>query len=298
MIGPRVIPFSQDATRPITGNYFGQKKPGLSPELFAPGIISTPAYEHSSPTFSRDGNLVFWTQLLGAHGSEAIIKYMTRKDGVWSAPQRADIFGGSDDMYARFNGDESRIYFSSGIGKEGKGQASERGVWFIEKEEAGWSKPRSVGFDSLDIYGLCVARDGSLYFMARSAAEPVQYDLYLSRLENGIYSRPSKLPAPIDTSNYEDNPCLSPDENCLVFESNRPGGAGKEDLYVCFRAADGSWGEPRNLGKAVNTADNERFPGFSPDGRYLFFGSDRNGNFDVYWVDARVLDESRPKGSK
>ena len=282
----------------VTGDYFGQKKPGLSPELFAPGIISTPAYEHGSPAFSRDGNIVFWTQLLGAHGSEAVIKFMTRKDGIWSAPRRAEIFGGFDDMYPHFNADESRIFVSSGIGKDGTGQAAERRIWFIEKEKAGWSKPRSVGFDSLDIYGLCVARDRSLYFMARSSANPQQYDLYLSVAKDGAYADPAKLPPPIDTENYEDNPCLSPDESCLVFESNRPGGAGKEDLYVCFREPNGAWTEPRNLGPTVNTPANERFPGFSPDGRYLFFGSDRGGNFDIYWVDARVLENLKPGATK
>jgi Tol biopolymer transport system component len=32
----------------------------------------------------------------------------------------------------------------------------------------------------------------------------------------------------------------------------------------------------------------------SPDGKYLFFTSNREGQDDIYWIEARVIDRLRP----
>jgi Tol biopolymer transport system component len=48
----------------------------------------------------------------------------------------------------------------------------------------------------------------------------------------------------------------------------------------------------------VNTKHHENCPIISPDGRYLFFNSGRNGKSDIYWVDAKIIEEFIPKESK
>jgi hypothetical protein len=50
----------------------------------------------------------------------------------------------------------------------------------------------------------------------------------------------------------------------------------------------------------INSKYSDRFARVSPDGKYLFFGSNRrqltdNLYFDVYWNDAKVIDELRLK---
>jgi uncharacterized protein (TIGR02145 family) len=55
----RSIPIEVDFHN-LTGAYFGQTPPGATPQVFAPGIISTDANEYSAPSFSPDGNEVFW----------------------------------------------------------------------------------------------------------------------------------------------------------------------------------------------------------------------------------------------
>jgi hypothetical protein len=47
------------------------------------------------------------------------------------------------------------------------------------------------------------------------------------------------------------------------------------DLHVSFWREDGSWTEPLNLGEGVNSSSAEVRPYVSPDGRYLFFTSNR-----------------------
>jgi hypothetical protein len=78
------------------------------------------------------------------------------------------------------------------------------------------------------------------------------------------------------------HPALSPDGRFLYFTSDMPGGFGGTDLYVC-EDQGGQWGEPRNLGAAINTPYNESFPFIGADGS-LFFASNGHpglGGLDI-----------------
>ena len=50
--------------------------------------------------------------------------------------------------------------------------------------------------------------------------------------------------------------------------------------------------------KPINTKAREQAPIVSPDGKYLFFTSDRfpQKSRDVFWVDAKIIDKLKPKG--
>lgn len=65
------------------------------------------------------------------------------------------------------------------------------------------------------------------------------------------------------------------------------------DLVLSFKQNDGAWGDFRLLNGKVNTDRYERFPGLSPDGRFLFFvRSSEPGLFGGarhYWVAAETL---------
>lgn len=81
------------------------------------------------------------------------------------------------------------------------------------------------------------------------------------------------------------HPNLSPDGRTLFFSSNRRGGEGGYDLYVCTRQGDG-WTEPVNLGPDVNTGGNEVMPFYQSNGR-LFFSSNRHGGlgrYDIFYT--------------
>ena len=83
------------------------------------------------------------------------------------------------------------------------------------------------------------------------------------------------------------HPSLSPDGRYLFFSSNRRGGAGGYDIYVCTRQGDDSWSEPVNLGPLVNTSGHEIMPYYQSTGR-LFFSSNRHpglGRYDIYFTE-------------
>lgn len=78
-------------------------------------------------------------------------------------------------------------------------------------------------------------------------------------------------------------PALSPEGRKLYFISDMPGGFGGTDLYVC-EDNGGQWGEPQNLGPAINTPFNESFPFMAADGS-LYFCSNGHpglGGIDIY----------------
>lgn len=270
----------------ISGVYLGQPLPGATPQVFARGIVSTDDNEHSAPSFSLDGNEVFWTanRPPGPDNKEWFAYSMTmrRENGRWSAPCVTPFDG-----MPRFSPDGRRIYFHS-----------REDIWVAEKQGDHWSEPRCLGINSRfpelkAIYMPSVTRTGTLYFIGR-APGGLRNDMgiYRSELVNGEYAKPQLLPQSVNQPPYLNwAPFIAPDESYLLFSSNRRDpkhDAG--DIYVSHRLANSGWTDPVSLGESVNTPRQEVFPGLSPDGKYLFFCRETPGNGnDVYWVNAASI---------
>ena len=93
----------------------------------------------------------------------------------------------------------------------------------------------------------------------------------------GPWSRPVGLGPIVNTTAHEQTPAISSDGLSLYFSSTRIGSQGF-DIWVSQRLAiDLPWEAPVNLGPTLNTPANENAPNLSPDGRYLFFVSNRLG---------------------
>jgi len=109
--------------------------------------------------------------------------------------------------------------------------------------------------------------------------------LYYCKKENHKWSEPELLPFNMDGYSTG-HPALSSDAKSLYFISDRPGGYGGTDLYVCHRDETG-WGEAENLGSRVNTFENEMFP-FMTENQNLFFASEGHaglGGLDLFTID-------------
>ena len=91
-----------------------------------------------------------------------------------------------------------------------------------------------------------------------------------------------------DTAFSNSNPSLSRDGKTLYFSSNRPSSLGGTDIWKVAINADGTYGEPQNLGNKVNTEGNETFPFIADDNKTLFFASSGKqglGGLDIYQID-------------
>jgi hypothetical protein len=103
-------------------------------------------------------------------------------------------------------------------------------------------------------------------------------ELYLARLEQGRVRAVRPLTA-LNSSFGERSPAFG--DGCLLFASDRPGGAGGFDLYKAS-FDDGECGEPRRLEEWCTSAD-EVDPGFDPRTKGVVFASDREGaGFDLF----------------
>ncbi len=83
------------------------------------------------------------------------------------------------------------------------------------------------------------------------------------------------------------HPSISKDGTKLFFSSNKPGGFGGMDIYVCYWINDSAWSSPKNLGPLVNTKLEEVFPFIDKDHKLYFAsnGWDGLGGLDIYMVD-------------
>ncbi len=89
------------------------------------------------------------------------------------------------------------------------------------------------------------------------------------------------------------------DEKTLILTMKSTGSIGKEDLYVTFREADGTWSQPLHMGKDINSLGFEISPYYSEEDSILYFassGHDGMGDADIYR--SKRLDETWTKWSK
>jgi hypothetical protein len=117
-----------------------------------------------------------------------------------------------------------------------------------------------------------------------SKDKEVKLKLFIGKSVNGQWKNPLSFKYNSDEFNTG-HASLSPDEKYLFFSSDRPGGFGGMDLYVCKRKGN-DWEEPVNLGPSINTAGNELFPYMHADSTFLFAsdGRDGIGGLDIYYA--------------
>lgn len=154
-------------------------------------------------------------------------------------------------------------------------------------QDSVWSEPQLLAFagfpEDVDPGAAFISADGrKLYLTGCGWKRDSSCDIYISEWEDGQWSMPRRLSEGINTGSWESQPCVSSDGKELYFVSRRSGNA---DVYRCLRRADGTWGEPQNLGEPINTKGTEMAPFLHPDGQTLYFSSDMHlgmGGFDLF----------------
>lgn len=109
-------------------------------------------------------------------------------------------------------------------------------------------------------------------------------DIYISKKKDDRWQTPEKISYNINTMEHEASIALSVDGNELFIYKDDVGEGG--NLYNSF-FTNGDWTKPQKLGSNINTEFNEEHATISPDGRTLYFTSDRPGGyggFDIYFV--------------
>ncbi len=275
--------------------YLNQKPPGLQPEIFAPNIISKPSEYEFGSVFSKDGKEFFYG--VDVNGKSEI-RYTRLEKDSWTTP-KAII---SDSKYS-FNDPflspgEYQLYYISDrpikVNKKTKGSKKDYDIWYSEKRPYGWSKPKNaesvINSDDNEYY-ISFTDNGTMYFSSNKNSENNNFDIYASKKVNGEFQKPEKLSVAINTTSYEADVFVAPDESYIIFCAKRDDGLGRGDLYISFKNEDGSWTTSKNMGATINSKGHELCPFVTRDGKYFFYTS----NKDIYWVDASIINQYRKK---
>jgi len=110
-------------------------------------------------------------------------------------------------------------------------------------------------------------------------------DIWESTLHGKVWSVPAKLPEPVNSSSHESSASFSPDGKTIYFVSDRLGGHGGLDIWMCTQGEDSTWGKAKNLGTMINTSSDEEGVFMHPDGKTLYFsskGHKSTGGYDIY----------------
>jgi len=284
----------QTEKAPPSGPYLGQKPPGMTPEVFAPAVVSRDGIQMKL-TMTADGSEILYTERDPATNAASFI--IRRRAGAsWGEPLVLPYSREYMDIEPSLSPDGKKILFVSNRPASGQGEPGKMpDIWLAEKTGDQWGSPVRLGppvltDDSADIEAHpAFVPDGGIYFMRQNGKTR---RLFQAARRGAGFDEPMPLPLKEDLlAGQFSGPCLSSDGRILLMHSRQEGGFGNWDLYVAFKDGSGGWSELKNLGPAVNTDKPESSPTFSPDRHYLFFTRDT----DIYWVSAKIIEELRPK---
>jgi hypothetical protein len=168
---------------------------------------------------------------------------------------------------------------------------NKQGIFFGELNGAEIVSVTPYKYNSLN-YNLLmpsISSDGrKLYFASDMKPGGLgRTDIYVSELVDGEWSAPVNLGAPVNTPGIETFPYIHPSGK-LYFSSNRPGGLGRQDIYVTeFR--DGVWLIPYLLPDPINSKSND-FAFFADEDRKTgYFTSERQRSDDIFSFRSGVI---------
>jgi hypothetical protein len=287
-----VIQGQETSFSSLAGPYLGQTPPGTVPELFAPGIISTDVGEGCSG-FMEDGEL-----FLFARRGEGILFTEVKGNG-WTSPEEVSFSSRGQDGDFIIAPDGVTVYFASGRPVEqGAPSLRDHNIWKTVRTPSGWTEPKILPYpintEAHESYP-SLSADGTLYYFSRREGGFGQSDIYLSEPVNGSYRETVNLGNIINTEHHEVDPFIAPDESYLIFASDRPGGLGSDDFYICFKGPNGEWLPPVNMGEKINSRHTEYIINVTLDGKYIFYTSDKQGSRDIYWVDHNIIHRLKGK---
>jgi len=163
-------------------------------------------------------------------------------------------------------------------------------LFFSKKNEQGkWQAVDAIGGEVNTVYdegAPCLSPDGKTMYFTRCSSDPdyPRYaEIWKSQRSDASWSKPTKCEITRDTLTSYAHPAVSPDGQWLYFVSDMPGGEGGLDIWRT-RILDSGFAGMENVGRPINTAGDEMFPSFRPNGD-LYFSSDGHpgmGGLDIF----------------
>ena len=179
--------------------------------------------------------------------------------------------------------DALQLYFTSQR-KESTGNTKNVDGNYFEKE-LDWSNVKKLSpiiNSPRNESALCIVNETKEMFVF------IDGNIYVSKFINDDWSIPILLKGDVNSKYDESHAFVTKDGKWMYYVSNRPGGFGGKDIYLCQRQIDGSWNNSQNLGLTINTKGDEETPFIfynSENEPYLYFSSTGHlgmGGFDIF----------------
>ena len=281
-----------------------------------PSPINT-NYDEWDPNPTPDGKYLFMTARR-PKGFGGIDIFVSEKiDGVWQEPQalKPPINGSKDETIDNVSVDGNILLLSGNY----PGSFGKFDIYISTNSDTGWTAPRQLtipvnsghqdesGYITSDGRAIIFTSDrpGGIspfvpYGQVYNGSQNGNMDIYISFITPNGWSQPVNLGPTINTPFSERSAFLHPDGKTLYFSSEGHPGLGGLDVFKSVRLSDTSWTEwskPVNLGRFINTVDDDWGYKIGITGDTAFFSSrNRNpgfGGFDIYSI--TLPQEYRPQ---
>lgn len=201
--------------------------------------------------------------------------------------------------YPVVTADRKTLMYSA---RNGQRSTDDENIFLSRWENEKWSTPVAISSTVNTKYneGACtMSADGKTIVFA-SCNRPDGLgacDLYISYKEGEQWSIPQNMGKKVNSAGWDSEPSISADGKVIYFSSERPGGYGREDIYVSYKQNDGSWSVAKNLGSTINTEGREVASFIHASGSTLYFSSNHRpgmGEFDIFRSDLIDTSWSEP----
>ncbi len=307
----------------LSGPYLGQKLPGDSAELFAPGVVSTSLISRDM-AIMPDGKEIYFSTATPGYRYCSIM--MTKEiNGKWTEPE-AVPFSNPEYMFIEpcITPDGRKMFYITNMPLE-QDKEGHSDIWAVDRVGDSWGEPYNLGspFNTPGAETFpSVTNDGTLYFTRVDPGAAVEY-IFRSKLVDGKYQEPEKLPEEVNCGTNRFNAFVAHDESYIIVPTmGMEDSRGGIDYYIVFRDKDDNWSEPINIGDKINTPSSQEYTSYvTRDNKYFFFKSSKynidinsvkepitigkltafldqpeNGNTDIYWIKADFINDLRPEG--
>ena len=206
---------AEDLQASLTGPYLGQKAPGLTPEVFAPDIVSTKGWEYGVVFSPRLDEMYFVREVMKDNKPHQEFIVFEQNDDKWRERVISKRVG-----TPTLSPDNKTMFF---------------GRSFKTRTDSDWSEMQRLGpdFEEFRIMRVTASLNGTIAFDVAEKEGVLRY----STLENGKRLAPKPFPKHINTGLWNAHPFIAPDESYVIWDGQRGGDDRNSDLFISFKRA-------------------------------------------------------------
>ncbi len=255
---------------------FSQEPSMFLPELFK----DLPNVRDFSMTKDQDE---FYFTVESYAKEYSFIAYSKKVNDKWTTPEAVSFSGQHKDLEPFLSPDGLKLFFASNRKNNTSSELKkDMDIWYVTRNTKNdkWSTPKSVGQNintSVDEFYPAVTNNGNLYFTAEYENSKGKEDIYVSKLIDGNYTKPTPLSSTVNSEKYEFNAFVAPDESFIIFTSyGRKDDLGRGDLYISKKDKNNNWLPTKHSYNGINSKKLDYCPFVDINNNVLYFTTNKS----------------------